>query len=107
MGAQWAEQELAGINLGDKRMNKRSIKLLERLGEKPTASIPNACNGWSETQAAYRFLSQPQIGWEDILSPHFSCTHERMRARPVVLCIQDSTELDFHGQPRISRAWVR
>ena len=98
MGAQWAEQELAGINLGDKRLNKRSIKLLERLGEKPTASIPNACNGWSETQAAYRFLSQPQIGWEDILSPHFSCTHERMRARPVVLCIQDSTELDFHGQ---------
>jgi hypothetical protein len=98
MGTQWAEQELAGVNLGDERLNKRSIKLLERLGEKPTASIPNACNGWSETQAAYRFLAQPEIGWEDILSPHFGCTHERMRGRPVVLCIQDTTELDFHGQ---------
>jgi hypothetical protein len=35
--------------------------------------------GWSETQAAYRFLAQEEIGWEDILSPHFACTHERMR----------------------------
>jgi hypothetical protein len=29
--------------------------------------------------AAYRFLAQEEIGWEDILSPHFACTHERMR----------------------------
>jgi hypothetical protein len=36
MGQQWAEQELAGINLGDARLNKRSVKLLERLGDKPT-----------------------------------------------------------------------
>jgi hypothetical protein len=97
-GQQWAEQELAGISLGDARLNKRSVKLLERLGDKPTASIPGACNGWSEAQAAYRFFAQKEIGWEDILSPHFVCTHERMRGRPVVLCIQDTTELDFHGQ---------
>lgn len=95
---EWAEQELAGINLGDERLNKRSVKLLGRLGEKPTASIPAACNGWSETQAAYRFLAQPEIGWEAILTPHFRCTQERMRGRPVVLCIQDTTELDFNGQ---------
>jgi hypothetical protein len=98
MGQQWAEQELAGINLGDARLNKRSVKLLERLGDKPTASMPSACNGWSETQAAYRFFAQEEIGWEDILSPHFACTHERMRGRSVVLCIQDTTELDFNGQ---------
>jgi hypothetical protein len=36
MGTQWAEQELAGINLGDERLSKRSVKLLQRLGDKPT-----------------------------------------------------------------------
>ena len=98
MGKAWAEEELSGINLGDKRLNKRAVKLLTTLGEKPTASIPHACNGWSETQAAYRFLAQEDTEWEDILSPHFECTHERMRPHPVVLCLQDTTELDFHGQ---------
>lgn len=98
MSKSWAEEELQGIDLGDERLNKRSVKLLETLGEKPTASIPHACNGWGETQAAYRFFAQEDIGWEDILSPHFECTHERMEAHPVVLCIQDTTELDFKGQ---------
>ena len=98
MSQNWAAQELAGIDLGDARLNKRSVTLLDRLADKPTASIPHACNGWAETQAAYRFLAQEEIGWEDILSPHFSCTQQRMQGRPVVLCIQDTTELDFNGQ---------
>ena len=98
MSQGWAAQELSGIDLGDARLNKRSVILLDRLADKPTASIPNACNGWAETQAAYRFLAQEEIGWEDILAPHFACTHERMQNRPVVLCLQDTTELDFNGQ---------
>ena len=98
MSQNWAAQELSGIDLGDARLNKRSVILLDRLADKPTASIPTACNGWAETQAAYRFLAQEGIGWEDILAPHFACTHERMQNRPVVLCLQDTTELDFNGQ---------
>jgi hypothetical protein len=63
MSQEWAAQELAGIDLGDARLNKRSVTLLGRLADKPTASIPHACNGWAETQAAYRFLAQEEIGW--------------------------------------------
>ena len=98
MSQGWAAQELSGIDLGDARLNKRSVILLDRQADKPTASIPNACNGWAQTQAAYRFLAQEEIGWEDISAPHFACTHERMQNRPVVLCLQDTTELDFNGQ---------
>lgn len=98
MSKKWAEEELSGVDLGDKRLNRRSVKLLGQLGERPTASIPGACNGWAETQAAYRFLAQEDIGWEDILTPHFGCTYERMAAHRVVLCIQDTTELDYNGQ---------
>lgn len=98
MSQEWAAKELAGIDLGDARLNQRSLTLLDRLADKPTASIPHACNGWAETQAAYRFLAQEDIGWKDILAPHFTCTQQRMQGRPVVLCIQDTTELDFHGQ---------
>lgn len=94
----WAKEELSGIDLGDARLNKRSVKLLDRLGEKPTASMPGACKGWAEAQASYRFLAQEEIGWEDIMSLHFDCNRQRIAAHKVVLCIQDTTELNFNAQ---------
>lgn len=94
----WAVKEFEGIDLGDKRLDKRAVLLLERLAQKPTASLPGACNGGSETQAAYRFLAQEELEWSDILRPHWACTRERMSQHPVVLCVQDTTELDFNGQ---------
>ncbi len=94
----WAAAELSGIDLGDQRLNERSVKLLGRLSAKPTASIPAACRGWAETVAAYRFLAQDEIEWSDILQPHVDCSLTRMRSQSVVLCLQDTTELDFNGR---------
>ena len=94
----WAAEEFKSIALGDKRLNKRAFLLAERLAAKPTASIPVACGGWAETQAAYRFLAQDDVEWSDILKPHIACTKERMKSHDVVLCLQDTTELNFNGQ---------
>ena len=71
---------------------------MERLTAEPTASVPKACNGWGETVAAYRFFDNGSVDWRDILAPHWQQTEERMSTRPVVLCLQDTTELDFNGQ---------
>ncbi|MBP0633731.1 IS4 family transposase, partial [Cupriavidus sp. AcVe19-1a] len=87
-----------GIDLGDRRLNKRAMLLAESLAKNPSASIPSACGGWAETAAAYRFLSQDRLEWHDILTPHWQCAAERMQACEVVLCIQDTTELDFDGK---------
>jgi hypothetical protein len=54
----WAMEEFAGAALGDERLNQRLVKLATRFADKPTASIPGACEDWSETQAAYRFFEQ-------------------------------------------------
>ena len=99
----WAEEEFAGADLGDKRLNRRLVKLTERFADKPTASIPGACPDWSETQAVYRFFDQTNnakrpLDWETILTPHMERTEARMRQHRVVLCLQDTTELDFNGQ---------
>ena len=61
-------------------------------------SIPQACDNWSEACAAYRFPGNDEVSWESILAPHRERTRERMREHLVVLCIQDTTELDFNGQ---------
>lgn len=94
----WAAEEFRDIDLGDKRLDRRAVLLAERLAQKPGASIPEACGGWAETLAAYRFLEREKVEWRDILAPHWQCTQTRMAACPVVLCIQDTTELDFNGQ---------
>lgn len=94
----WAATEFESIDLGDKRLNRRAVLLAEQLASNPAASIPQACGGWAESAAAYRFLGQDKLAWTDIMDPHWQCSAQRMRARDVVLCIQDTTELNFNGQ---------
>jgi hypothetical protein len=94
----WAGEELKEVDLGDRRLNKRAITLLDTLAAKPTLSIPSACSGWSETIAAYRFLDNDAVTWEGILRPHWSCSRTRIACHKVVLMLQDTTELDFNGQ---------
>jgi len=87
--------ELTRIDLGDQRLNRRARQMLEKLGDKPTVSIPSACGGWGETRGAYRLFDHPEVTAEAVLAPHVACTEERLRAHPRVLCIQDTTELDY------------
>lgn len=89
--------ELASIDLGDRRLNRRAQQTLEKLGDKPTVSIPAACGGWDETKAAYRLFDHAEVTARAVLAPHIACTEERLRAYPRVLCIQDTTELDYTG----------
>ncbi len=93
-----ATEEFAGIDRGDKRRDNRAIRLVERLAQRPTASIPGACDGWAEIQAAYRFLAGEAYDWMEILEPHRQCIRERMARHPLDQCLKDTTELDFHGQ---------
>ena len=99
----WAVAELGGAKLGDARLNRRLVRVAERLGAQPGASIPVACGGWAETQAAYRLLAHEAVAWEAVLAPHWECSLERMRGHLVVLCVQDSTELNYTAQPGIAR----
>jgi Transposase DNA-binding len=94
----WTQTEFGQLDLGDARLNKRARLLMERMAADPTASVPQACHGWGETMAAYRFFDNDKIEWHAILEPHWQQTQKRMQAHPVILCLQDTTELDFNGQ---------
>jgi hypothetical protein len=98
----WAKQEFEGLEWGDVRRTRRLIKLVDDLSAQPTGSIPLACTGWAETKAAYRLLDNPATEWREILEVHTTRTVERMVGQPVVLCIQDTTDLDFTAQPGIA-----
>jgi len=91
--------ELGGIDLGDKRLNDRSLILIERLAADTAASINANCQGWSETKAAYQFFDNPKVEPHKILLPHRKATERRIADQEVVLIAQDTTELDYSKHP--------
>jgi hypothetical protein len=91
----WVNEELSGLSLGDARLNQRACKLLASLSSHPEASIPRACGGAAEVRAAYRLIEREELDWRSLLQPHWESSRERMASEPVVLCLQDTTELDF------------
>lgn len=94
---EWAA-EMQAASLGDERLNKRLISLLNTLGSSPEESIPVACGGWAETKAAYRFFDNSHVNAEKILAPHREASLERIKRQKTVLLIQDTTTLNFSGQ---------
>ncbi len=95
MTAQWAIEEMKTADLGDKRLNKRLGQIFSAFAERPTASIPAACGGKRETDAAYEFFDNPKTTFENVLQPHIDATRQRIAEQEVVLLVQDTTELDM------------
>ena len=89
---------MSRVNLGDKRLNRRAASLLETMSTKPDSSIPEKTKGLAEMTAAYRFYDNPEVDEQKLLEPHYQRTQERMLTESVVLCIEDTTQLDYTTQ---------
>lgn len=86
--------------MGDRRLSQRLVILASQLAAAPSASIPKACGPWSQSKAAYRFCANDKVNEDDLLAPHYQSTKERLREHPVVLAVQDTTQLDFTSHPQ-------
>ena len=91
----WIAAELENADLGDRRLNARFGILLDRLSQRPNLSIPAACEGWAETEAAYRFFNNENVEPSKLLAPHREATLQRAAQQPVVLVVQDTTEVQL------------
>lgn len=93
--ASWAEMEVGSAELGDERLTKRLVKMVEKFEAQPFASIPQACEGWADTQAAYAFFDNDKVDHRSIMAPHFCVTRERMQEENIVLALQDTVLLNY------------
>jgi hypothetical protein len=97
--AQWAQMEFALARLGDQRRTQRLVKIATRLAQSPGGTLPQAMPRWEELKAAYRFFSQPQITFEDILRPHWERTQAACCQAGEYLLIEYTTILDYSAHP--------
>src|SRR5918996_1263198 len=91
----WVEKEFAGAQLGDKRLVRRLKMMASDFAHQPGASIPRACQDWGSTKGAYRFFDHAEVGASKILASHLQAALERMKGAPVILAVQDTTQLNY------------
>lgn len=91
----WVEDEMENIDLGDCRLNRRSMNIIEGLGLAPGRTIPQAFQAWGEIKATYNFLNNDLVSEEKILAPHLEKTIERIKEYPVVLLASDTTDINY------------
>jgi hypothetical protein len=94
----WIETEFGAADLGDARRTQRLLTLMGQVAARPGASLPEACGSRGQLKAAYRFLANAAIAPEELWASHIAATYERAAAVPVVLAVQDTTELDWGPQ---------
>lgn len=93
----WAVTEFAEAELGDVRRTQRVIRLATALAQQPMAGLPEACGGPAELKAAYRLFDNEAITPAERLASHVGATYERAVRVPIVLAVQDTTEVDWTG----------
>ena len=96
----WAAHEFALAPLPDPRLVSRLITMATDFALQPTASLPQACGSWARTKAADRFFDHDGIAPEAILAAHVQATVQRAAAHPIVLCVQDTTSLNYSTHPQ-------
>ena len=95
MIARWAQEEVDIVDLGDERLDARLEWLLSALGSRPQLSIPAACGGRAEMEAAYRFFDNDKVTFDKVLAPHIARTLERVAEQKVALLVQDTSEIEL------------
>lgn len=96
---EWAAQQFAQVELGDQRLNKRALEVGAKMAAHPEASLPNQMESPSALKAAYRVLNSSKVTMERLLKPHCHQTVAAAHRHPVVLMVEDTTELDYSDHP--------
>lgn len=89
----WAFQELQGAQLKDERQRTNIVKICEQVSQQPHRSF-SACCGSALRKSGWGIFSAQKA---DLLRGHLQQTWRRCSGHEVLLCLSDSTELNYHG----------
>ena len=98
----WCSKELTSVELGDKRLNRRLLKVASNLLNLPKTPIHEACSTWSEAKAAYRLFDNDKLDDVFLMNAHRSETLKRIKESNsnVIFAIQDTTTLNYTHHPK-------
>ena len=95
--AAWAAAQFEHVDLGDLRRTRRAARLAAQIAEHPAASLPTQTGVWRDTKAGYRLFDCEEVTFEALQTEHRRQVCVAAGQRPLILLIQDTTELDYTG----------
>jgi hypothetical protein len=97
----WVSQEMKTLELGEERLEKRTIKIISDFSRNPTGSIPAFCGERAASQATYNYCRNKGVEPAAIISGHRQATLKRIEAGNYrrILAVQDTTEYNFNHHP--------
>src|SRR6184192_3106255 len=84
--------------LGDSRLTKRAVSIVDRLAADPDRSFPALIDDDGELEALYRFVNNERVEPEVLLEPHYRATAARAAAETRVIVAHDTTGFSFGGE---------
>lgn len=85
-------REFSALDMGDTRLNKRCRLIRGKIRKSPAAPFPQTMKTNNDIEAFYRFLRNPRVDMEPLLTPHFGETAKRAREEDGdVLVCHDTT----------------
>jgi Transposase DNA-binding len=103
----WAEQEFGAVDLKDRRLTRRVVRIAAGMAADPQASIPKQNQAPHQSKAAYRLFNHERAIMESLCDAHWQQTRLSCSQCPVVLLIQDTTWLDYSAHPQTQGlGWV-
>ena len=96
--ASWIDEELDGLDLGHRKLDRRLAAMVQARWLHPNWSFYTSFGGRRAGIAAYDFLQNPRadLTLASLLAPHQNSTRRRMAAESVVLLAQDTTALSYN-----------
>jgi hypothetical protein len=95
MACKWIEDEMTDLDIGDKRLEKRTKNMLQAIKDKPNLPFTQQFSSAAELKACYRLFDSDLITAEIILEPHFKKTIERIKLCKLVVIASDSSSLNY------------
>lgn len=90
--------EFAGISLGDARLSRRCLDIVNELNANPSSlTINGAFDEWAGTKAAYNFFANEKCQADKLIEPHIQATVERMKSYPFVYAASDTTFINYNN----------
>ena len=96
----WASKTFGTCQLKDIRRTARAVKAATRMAANPSTSVPAQMQTWKETIALYRLLDEKDVTFESLMQPRGPQTRQQLEAQPLVLLVQDTTEVDLSHHPK-------
>ena len=91
------EAEYEGLSLGDARLQRRALAIVERVISGPAQSFPQLLPTSAELEGAYRFFQNDAVSASDLLNPHLQASLARARQDRTVRIVHDTTAMSFGG----------